>query len=955
MRSQSSEYSQNSLTISGNYFNTHYPINHGYHGKQPPLTRRVSEGSLNGYDGAQGDPGQHGPDGENAQHAEIILSSKNNFGTVSTLVKYRLFNNPADQTNFPPNNSTPTYTNVFTNNKIYFKGFSGGYGGNGGQGGSGGHGSDGIFTNNPSILSGNGGNGGHGGNGGNGGRGGDGGVVTVKVTNDDADLLTILSYPYHHYSATYGENKQNFLVGGPGKPGLGGPGGEPGKGTPGMMRVSTMEIDEQSRQTILKLIPGRKGGKSGKPGKPGMSGAEGTPGKPGKVQYEVGGILYDETYFLTIKQDDLVFDSGEQRFEVGQEVVLQKIKVKNIGAMPSPIKHMQVKLDISFGNYITPFLEEKFFDVLSLKQNESQEIEVNYKFKVDCSFALTFSFISSRTTFPCSSESNLNNCYTFFYPTSYPIQFVPFAYDHHLNDVKIDLSEQAPLALGIQNQSKRALGENENDKRTIQLKFDVAKKDRNLVAFYFKNKKTQHNLPFTHQIKSIKGGALDFYSGSLKFIDDKIKVYREVAITIRLQFSTLNKEIKEIDKRTFKLQYIKRFNYNPNADMVLVINSNTMPDLIQKYEKMTKACGTELSIWNAEFYQGLSYTQLDHQQRNFMTELKDKTVVILNNAYRVTSDNNATYVTAVDFLRKEEIEEAAKAGVATCVLGYWPNKFKLYSLDSMRSQVAYDESCFTLDKDALFTIFKTRPLAIKLQYLSRLHKNVDQNKLYLKPLYDAILSDLINELLAINVKSAGRDLDFICWKKFSDFVQANIIILNKPSDSKIVDYPFKIATSYLQMVLLVYTHAIISSTSPLKTLTQFFYRGEFLLIRAKENVDVLLNKTVDEKKLIALKDEKSDFIKFLNKNSHNLPAHLSLNFQSVDVGSPNKNNLQPANNLESIPVKKQSAYTQSPFLFTSKAERRLAIEKLENEVREKINEAAKKHLPNPTQGNNNSM
>lgn len=220
---------------------------------------------------------------------------------------------------------------------------NGGAGGNGGRGGAGGNGGKGARGADATQFS-SGSNGGPGGDGGQGGRGssgapgGHGGSIVVRVHERDTHLLLLLT---------------RQTLGGPGgRPGLNGPGGRGGDGGDGGSSYSWTETehytDAQGQSQTRTTFHSNPGGSNGPRGRDGLAGqaalSAGAQGRPGSFAIEVeddrGAVRrYAERYELAVVGFQHDNENRDGVYEPHEKVIVSRIAVKNIGAMPTPAHH----------------------------------------------------------------------------------------------------------------------------------------------------------------------------------------------------------------------------------------------------------------------------------------------------------------------------------------------------------------------------------------------------------------------------------------------------------------------------------------------------------------------------------------------------------------------------------------------------------------------------------------
>ena len=221
----------------------------------------------------------------------------------------------------------------------------GGAGGDGGCGQNGEKGREGEPGQNATQCKnasngGGGGDGGDAGRGSNGSNGGKGGNITIRVSYADMDLLMLIK-------SVYNQGGSGGKIGKHGHEGSGGEGGYGGAA----YRWETEEmkpglvLDEKTKEMIhglvnCKNIHEHPSGNRGNRGRTGRSCLEklaaGETGTKGIISYIVDQEVYSDIYKLVVDHFDIQSDEIHGIFEPGSIGFVKNIRLKNIGAMPTP-------------------------------------------------------------------------------------------------------------------------------------------------------------------------------------------------------------------------------------------------------------------------------------------------------------------------------------------------------------------------------------------------------------------------------------------------------------------------------------------------------------------------------------------------------------------------------------------------------------------------------------------
>ncbi len=220
---------------------------------------------------------------------------------------------------------------------------NGGAGGNGGRGGDGGAGGTGRAGSDATRYSsgsdgGRGGDGGNGGSGSHGARGGAGGAIVLRTSERDTHLLVLV-----HRECFGG-------VGGrAGFNGAGGPGGSGGSGGSSYSWTETEHYtDSQGQSQTRTTHHSNSGGSRGPSGSAGYSGSAvlrpGATGSVGSFAIEVVDALgatqrYPDRYDVAVLGFQHDNENRDGVYEPEEKVIVSRIAVKNVGAMPTPAFH----------------------------------------------------------------------------------------------------------------------------------------------------------------------------------------------------------------------------------------------------------------------------------------------------------------------------------------------------------------------------------------------------------------------------------------------------------------------------------------------------------------------------------------------------------------------------------------------------------------------------------------
>jgi hypothetical protein len=402
-----------------------------------------------GKNGLPGDSGAPGKDGQNGQHARPITVSLKTDGHVV------LVDSGDNTQSLPLHASNIAITLIAT----------GGKGGNGGPGSNGPVGQNGMdATPDSDAANGHpGGDGGPGAAGGNGGSGGNGADITVRVTEENTDLLMLL------------DHKNNGGHGGKG--GVGGEGGQGGHGGQGGKGRSWLEYggtDPNGKDIrIFHFKPDGPPGPRGQDGSRGPLGIQGKDGIDGKYRICVGQTVYTERYDLKLVTNRIQIASEDGVIEPGETLSVGGLEYQNIGGMPTPT--------IDF--YVVPnqWIEFNPRDTLRLRTpigpGKSFTLKEAFKFKIKplSGPAIGNAFYAEAQVHFGASVPRVNKAFpkaSAAMPASFVLRY-PIEMSHVAAPSTITQREEAPFATMLRNISTQPIGTQYKTGRSIKFKLEI--------------------------------------------------------------------------------------------------------------------------------------------------------------------------------------------------------------------------------------------------------------------------------------------------------------------------------------------------------------------------------------------------------------------------------------------------------------------------------------------------
>ncbi len=528
------------------------------------------------------------------------------------------------------------------------KGGNGGHGGSGGSGGTGRTGSRGrdATRSGCGANGGRGGTGGVGGNGGKGANGGHGGRVVVRLNQEDTDTLMYINVP----DVSGGKRGRR---GNAGAGGRGGSGGQGGRSHTWQTSYTTYVSGGNGVMVPMTHYQSHtnRGGSNGSQGMAGKSGVRGTDGKAGKdglfeiiVNDSDNVHTYHDLYRLSISALTLKDQNDDNILEPG-ETVECRLKVKNIGGMPTPTNH-NVRFSVKSKGWVQYDPKDSNILVLvdSLKPGEeytfSKPLLINVSYpkeiidptSLDVSTRINYRAIMERVNIPFQS---IEKQYTGI-RVQYPIQI-----SSHIGVQAITIQEAAPFAFTIRNISSKPL--TEEDSRSIHtLIKGVANryfKENDFIYYDETGELCSSDRSIFKPFDKLEPGKVQVISGLIQFSSlcrDRLNRKTDIRSTLSLQQlgSYSDRGPMPIDFRLSSLQLTEGYlppsdDYEP--DVLLVTDSTISRRIIDKWRALLEAIGlANVSIWNMTLYGGLNLHQELKRGSSLSQDFAEKTIVLFH-------------------------------------------------------------------------------------------------------------------------------------------------------------------------------------------------------------------------------------------------------------------------------------------------------------------------------------
>ncbi|UJR85420.1 hypothetical protein [Sandaracinus amylolyticus] len=488
----------------------------------------------------------------------------------------------------------------------------GGAGGHGGDGGRGGDGATGRRGHDATRYS-SGGNGGRGGDGGRGGRassgasGGAGGRVVVQVDDADTHLLMLI--------------RRGIEGGAGGQPGRHGEGGSGGAGGAGGSSHSWTETehytDSQGKPQTRMRFHSNPGGSRGPSGDAGASGSgplyAGHDGAIGAFSIEVhtlaGPKQYPGRYELMLSGITLRTDDRDGVFEPGELVRVDGIRVRNVGAMPSPSSRA-ITLEVRDSKWCGALANE----VLEVPRSVPAGAEV------DVPGTLTFELRDHAPSDPADPLAehervslrahvvDVNRSFERFEPDAMAspatmlVRF-PIAASVVEGLVALAPGEVTRLRFAIRNQSKLALGANSPSRRRIRARLSLFESELGDDAALLID---EHGAPvpmrgegLVRELDLLEAGADWIFEGALG-MRESAPSYRELRLRLTLEIGRLDMPdvLRVVQHRELRVRCVRTLAPDARMDWLLVAHHRTSREEIDAWEALAARHERSLAVWD---------------------------------------------------------------------------------------------------------------------------------------------------------------------------------------------------------------------------------------------------------------------------------------------------------------------------------------------------------------------
>ena len=549
----------------------------------------------------------------------------------------------------------------------------------------------------------NGGRGGDGEPGTSGGPGGRGGDVTLRVAQDETDILSVV------WVQNYGGKG-----GAAGSHGQGGRGGRGGRGGDTYNRTET----DCHGKTVHIYHSGGLNGSDGPSGRtPTTPLYPGSNGRHGSLSIRVsctdGTVrVYSGIYNLTLGSFKSRSSTDNGIYEPGDTIEVSHIQIYNNGEMPTP-RGKQIAVSVvshaamSSNTQVLYLLDEippkssvvlpgsLFFTLKEYTGNGASPLSEN--------MTLDLMAVAPRLQYQFSGFSKPHTV-----KLSHPIQI-----DQVYNPRALLAREYALVAFTVRNTSLKELGSAATMtalQREIQLACGVGSDEPGggKLVFCDASGRTVSAPKLFFSISKIDPKAPAVVSCYVKVEQNKEShVAHSVGSQLRLQKIGNATELKLIDTRTVEIKEGIPYAPRPQDDFLLVTNADTSADELRAWHDIARDLGLSFSVWDTAVYHHMrlheSAPAVD-KGSSLLKRWQGKLLVVLNQG-----DNTHTPSTApLGFISQQEFDEALrKAHMRFYTVGtpmaadQRPSLMEVVPIDGKRFYESVDLFNEASDKDLL--------------------------------------------------------------------------------------------------------------------------------------------------------------------------------------------------------------------------------------------------------------
>ena len=238
----------------------------------------------------------------------------------------------------------------------------------------------------------------------------------------------------------------------------------------------------------------------------------------------------------------------------------------------------------------------------------------------------------------------------------------------------IGMGEQSPFVVKYRNVSSEDLGIQSESKRVLRIVIEVVGGVRATdMMFVWWTNEDQYSLqePFIHDIEFLPLKSEASFSGTFSFCNSDIAPFSTAQLWASLFIGSLedpSRSFQKIQERNFSIQCSLNFNPNPESEFILVPNSTTTAEVIQKWVEFGRQFNLRFDIWNQGYFKTASYFKKTQTGKSLAQHAQGKLIVILNDKFPTEQGEDST--TTMGFVEQDDVLDAAiHFNVSTLVIG----------------------------------------------------------------------------------------------------------------------------------------------------------------------------------------------------------------------------------------------------------------------------------------------
>ncbi|TKA83691.1 hypothetical protein B0A55_00261 [Friedmanniomyces simplex] len=378
---------------------------------------------------------------------------------------------------------------------------------------------------------------------------------------------------------------------------------------------------------------------------------------------------------LRLVSFDIEDENGDGIFEPGEHVIVRRIRISNIGGMPSPLKRIQLHVrpskhfvpdhavQLSIPPSIAPDTTITFEGVLRARINTPTDVShAGKRFRkpgVRLSIAATLPWLNR--TLP-----------DFDFERSFDIQF-PCAFSNTDNLASVHPGSCSSLTFAVMNFGNHAIGSEAKQSREIQIQLTVPAEHGTLS-----DDRTQILDEVILDMPVIGPKASESLSQALTFLPE-VQAPLRLHVTLALYIAdpsygaaddasdrASDQGLILVHTIQLLLQISELYRYRAASEVLMVVNSKTPPErIVALRELIRRDLGMIADFWDVDLNGGLHINK-DGRTENVLSMYDGKTVLLLGENFQFFTAKSRTIVEMCD---SRAVRRSIAAGTSYLALG----------------------------------------------------------------------------------------------------------------------------------------------------------------------------------------------------------------------------------------------------------------------------------------------